>query len=105
MTHSPELIEAVARAYGVAYQAFIVGCRTAVGPAQRLDAHMAGLRAALAAIDASGTHWVAPVKLTSEMIEAARNEPYVPKHWSEGLRNDWSAMRTAYLTKPEEDVP
>lgn len=55
--------------------------------------------AALAAINGSGTHWVAPNELETAMANAVGNLP--DRRFSD-LDEIWSAQRTAYLAKTAE---
>jgi hypothetical protein len=94
----PKLIELVARAYDEAYVQHMRSCGTAILPTDRDAAHRAGLIAVLAAITASGTHWVAPVEATRRMkvVGGVMAEKGV------GLGDLWAAMRAAYLADLEE---
>jgi hypothetical protein len=92
MTRDPKLVEAVARA--------IAELNRARGDNWREWENDA--RAAIAAIDASGTHWVAPWEANETM--AAAYGGYYADNWRKGhaledtsARDAWNDMRAAYL--------
>jgi hypothetical protein len=91
MTHDPKLVEAVARAIG-----------RQEGKLLSEYSYRKIAACALAAIDASGTHWVAPWEANETM--AAAYGGYYADNWRKGhaledtsARDAWNDMRAAYL--------
>ncbi len=105
MTPDPKLVELMAQAYGAAHLRSRQGAGTAIGPAERIDAHMAGLRAALAAISASGEWWIAPAEPSETMLNAMNKaQPLDGGRYDNAREWDrvyqlprWRAARDAHL--------
>lgn len=96
MSYDPKLVEAVARAMCVAE--FTEPTTTVKGGACLNCRRRAA--AALTAIDASGTHWVAPVEATGIMVSGVVH--YASEAGKREVARRYAAMRTAYLAKPED---
>ncbi len=116
MTHDPELIEAVARAIAIA-DGWGVGqkhdgndWRLVPMPTYRILHDQA--TAAIAAINASGTHWVAPASLTNEQADLALS--VTASHLDikgsgltvnrEKMKLRFMRLRERYLAKQEEPI-
>ncbi len=115
MTHDPKLVETVARAAYARTCEFWAQAFPDKAPHEPWERETDMLRehwlefarAALSAINASGTHWVAPVEATDAMVEegAAQVENGLFRI-EPGVRSAWQEMRTAYLAEqPDKPIP
>ncbi len=96
----PKLIEAVARAMRKAGRDWLQA-RLDANPGSGLAwgdiPHEVYAEAALSAINASRTHWVAPVEATDAMIDRGMIDAADSGHPTDV----WNGMRTAFLAEQE----